>query len=279
MRERIVQRLQLQQTIHNIVNEIGHARRLCADLPSLLRWSSDIVLFRLLRVIDCPGHDRPRTITLKGDLQLTYRLNRGDVLTLREVWIDEVYRIPQTASCAPRSLVDLGANIGLASVWFAAVYGCDQIVAVEPLPENVELLRHNLAQNHIRATVLVCAVGQANGVGYFAPAGEPNSGHLAPQGEPVDLASMDAVLHELVPGGKADILKIDIEGAEQTLFTGELQWLAGVQVILIELHPRLIDVPHVIGAIERSGFEIAQPLNELEGAVTCFTARRESLRG
>lgn len=261
------------RAIRNVVHEISHARRLTADVCSSVRWSTDIVAFRMLRVVRWPSRDHRRTITLKGGQRLTYRLNRGDVLTLREVWIDEVYRLPGTASSVPRSLVDLGANIGLTIVWFASAYGCEQIVAVEPLKENVELLRENLAQNDISATVLECAVGPAPGVGFFARAGEPNSGYLAREGLRVNVVSMDGVLRELDPPGSADMVKIDIEGAEQALFAGELEWLAGVQLILVELHPGFVDVPRIVHAIEAAGFERAQALTEVEGAVTSFVRR------
>lgn len=266
-------RLSVIAALRNVVSEISHARRLTGDLSSCLRWSTDIVAFRLLRIARVPGYDRRRTITLKSGHRLTYRLNRGDVLTLREVWIDEVYRLPLTVPCEPRSLIDLGANIGLASVWFAHTYGCDQIVAVEPLRQNVELLRHNLAQNDICATVLECAVGPAPGQGFFARASEPNSGHLAHDGLRVEVASMDVVLRELGPTGSADLVKIDIEGAEQALFASEPAWLESVQIIVIEVHRAMVEVPRLIDAIERAGFARMQPGTVQEGAVTCFVRR------
>ena len=237
----------------NVVSEIAHARRLAGDHRSFMRWSTDILTYRMLRVWRPPGRGRMRTITLAGDTKLTYRCNRGDLLTLREVWVDEVYRLP--GSGHPRSLVDLGANIGLASVWFARTYGCTFIVAVEPLAENARLLRHNLRQNDIAATVLECAVGAAAGEGRFARSEEPNSGRLVPDGElAVDVCSMATVLAALGElGGCVDIVKIDIEGGEEALLGGRPDWLANVDTVVVELHPDLADIDGVVRGIERAG--------------------------
>jgi len=244
-------------TLGNVITEIARARTLAADRASFLRWSADILAYRVLRRIRVPGHNRPRTITLEGGVTLTYRLNRGDVLTLREVWIDEVYRLPGLSTA--RSLLDLGANIGLASVWFARRYGCDRLVAVEPLPENAVLLRHNLHQNGIAASVMECAVGAGEGEEFLAVSREPNSGRLAREGLRVRTVSMSSVVEALGARGIADIVKIDIEGAEEALFNGNLDWLAGVRAVIAEIHVPPVDADKVVAAMEAAGLRATSP--------------------
>lgn len=258
-------------TICNVQSELRHARRLSDDRRSWLRWSADILAYRALRVVRVPGHDRVRTIRIGGGAELAYRLNRGDVLTLREVWIDEVYRLPEP--CDAASLVDLGANIGLTSVWFAKRHGCSHVVAVEPLPANVALLRRNLESNAINATILQAAVGPAAGEALFAPALDLNSGRLGAGCLPVEVVSMPAVLATLGADGRADVLKIDIEGAEAELFAGELAWLAGVETVLLELHPEVADGASLVSAIQRAGLVVhasSVPSSPSPGDVTCF---------
>jgi len=265
-------------TLANIASEIAHARRLTADRRSLVRWSTDIIAYRLLRVWRPKGRARLRTITLADDTKLTYRCTRGDLLSLREVWMDEVYRLP--AGGSPRSLIDLGANIGLASVWFARTYRCKLIVAVEPVPANVRLMRRNLRQNGIAATVLECAVGPAASEARFTPSQEPNSGRLARDGKlTVAVCSMDVVLAALgAPDCSADVVKIDIEGAEEALLGGDPGWLASVGIVVAELHPELVDSDGIVAALEHAGLR-ALPVRAGNGAVTTFVRKEASRPG
>ena len=259
-------------TMRNVVAELSRVWELCHDRRSRLRWGADILAYRLLRFVRLPGLARPRTIRLAGGVALTYRLNRGDVLTLREVWIDEVYRLP--AGVTARGLVDLGANIGLTSVWFAARHGCSQIVAVEPLAENVVLLRRNLEMNGLAATVLQCAVGAAAGEARFAPAQEPNSGQLSAEGVPVAVLAMPTVLAQFAPDTSGHVLKVDIEGAERELFASDLSWLSRVDTILLEIHPPAADPEAISAVLDEAGFSpVPLPASADFADVRCFLRR------
>ena len=44
-----------------------------------------------------------------------------DIFEIREVWIDEAYRL--TDGFSPMVVVDLGAHIGLTTLWLAKRYG------------------------------------------------------------------------------------------------------------------------------------------------------------
>ena len=262
------------RTLRNIAGELAAAHALAADRRSFLRWGADILAYRLLRIVRVPGYNRPRTIHLNGGIKLTYRLNRGDLLVLREVWTDEVYRPPNGQ--APRTVIDLGANVGMASVWFARRLGCREIVAVEPLPENARLLRHNLEQNGISATVVEAAVGAEPGEHFLAAGEEPCSGHLAESGLPVTVVGMESVILAFEGGDGVDLLKVDIEGAEEALFTGDGSWLSEVRTILVEIHPELVNVGRVVAAIEAAGFSApTAPLDMTAGAVTAFMRSRD----
>lgn len=262
-------------TLGNITTEIVRAWGLAADRGSFLRWSADILAYRALRLFRVPGYNLARTITLKGGTRLTYRLNRGDVLSLREVWIDEVYRLPGVGTA--RSLIDLGANIGLASVWFARRYGCEQLVAVEPLPENARLLRHNLHQNGMTATVLECAVGAAAGEEFLAIAEEPNSGRLARAGLRVRTASMSSIVEALGAQGTADVVKIDIEGAERVLFSGDLDWLGKMQTVVAEIHAPPVDVGRIVALLEAHDLRPTSPgVGSRGGSIMSFSRTPQS---
>ncbi len=91
--------------------------RLAADVPSMLRWSIDFALSRVIGVVPRTRRKRVREVNLNGGIKLRYRLNKGDLHSIREIRYDEEYRLPFT--CAKGTLLDLGANVGMASVWLA----------------------------------------------------------------------------------------------------------------------------------------------------------------
>ena len=192
-------------------------------------------------------------IRVKGGVKLHYRLNRGDLQSIREVWIDECYRLP--FDLLPNRFVDLGANIGLTSLWFARRYGSHSIIAIEPSPDNARLTRLNLADNQIAAEVIEAAVGARDGTALFEDADDSNVGHInGIGGRRVTMISMETVLGKLSAGSEVDLVKMDIEGGEGPLLSDNLGWLGRVRSIIAEFHPTLIDYPAVIKTIEGQGF-------------------------
>lgn len=218
------------------------------------RWrvASDIVWSRVVRHRTRPN-ERVRTVALKDGTRLSYRLNEGDVQAVREIWRDAVYMPPQEAS-KTKCFVDVGANIGFASVYMARRTAVEQVIAVEPDPANAQLLRRNLAQNHINAIVLEAAVSAHDGRASFAQARKSNLGHLDDCGDTeVEVVSMATVLGH-VDSDERVLLKIDIEGGEQQLFNGGLSWLGRVEALTIEIHPEVADSPRIRQIIGNAGF-------------------------
>src|SRR6185312_5327332 len=105
-----------REIARGVAHELRGGYRLTADPSSFARFAADVFLSRLTRKVPLPNRNRDRMIRVKGGVKLHYRLNRGDMQSIREVWIDECYRLP--FDLVPDRLVDLGANIGLTSLWF-----------------------------------------------------------------------------------------------------------------------------------------------------------------
>lgn len=242
-----------RETARGVVHELRGGFTLTADAPSFARFATDVLLSRLIRRVPLPNRNRDRMIRVRGGIELHYRLNRGDIQSIREVWIDECYRLP--FDLAPNRLIDLGANIGLTSLWFAHRYGCT-VIAVEPSPENARLARLNLEKNGVVAEVIEAAVGSHDGTALFEDAGDSNLGRLdaTTGGRSVTVVSMDTLLQKLPLGAEVDLVKMDIEGGEGPLLQDNLEWLRRVRSIIAEFHPTLIDYPAVIKSIEGQGF-------------------------
>ena len=130
-------------------------------------------------------------------------------------------------------IVDGGANIGLASIWFANAFPAAKIVAVEPERGNLAILRRNVSGNS--QIEIKAALGAETG--FVAVVSEGSSATVtterATEGCPV--ITVDNAVAS-VPNGVPFIVKIDIEGFEQDLFGSNLDWIDRTSAIFIEPH-------------------------------------------
>jgi FkbM family methyltransferase len=248
-------RWNLVRTARATARDIRLAWSIADDLGSRLRLGLDVVLYRVLRLTYLPGKGRERTIRCLGGARVTYRLNRGDIETIRHVLFDEVYRLP--FDLATGSVVDLGANIGLTSLWLHRRYGFQRAIAVEPSTANARLAIRNLDENRVPATVIRAAVAGREGEAVFVPGREPNLGRTDDRSEEsesyerVEAITMSSILDEI--GGSVSLVKVDIEGAESELLS-DPSWLDYVQAVIVEFHPDVVDYPALAQLIESRGF-------------------------
>ncbi|MFZ1770460.1 MAG: FkbM family methyltransferase [Caldilinea sp.] len=174
---------------------------------------------------------------------LLCRPQTSDRWAFGQVFIHRQYAtLPNTLD--PKLIVDCGANVGYASVFFLTRFPQAHLIAVEPDPDNVELLRQNLAPYGPRAKVIQAAIW-SEAVGLIVEHSRvernaqwgtwvrPSLPHETSDVNGIDLASL------LVESGHhaIDIVKMDIEGAETAIFAQDCRsWLDSVAVIEIELH-------------------------------------------
>ena len=79
------------------------------------------------------------------------------------IFLDNEYDCASLVQEPPKRILDLGANIGMGSLYLSALFSEAQFVCVEPDPRNVPLLERNLRANGVRAQVMACAVGAKSG--------------------------------------------------------------------------------------------------------------------
>ena len=177
-----------------------------------------------------------------GSASLEMRLGPagGDWLVLRGVWLHQDYYHPSLASC--RTILDVGANVGMAAVWFHLLTGGARLACVEPDPRNQPLLRRNLAANGVDHTVFPCAVstrpGRARlmmGLDTGWSSLEHVGLHAHTSGVEVETRRIPDFLDEL-GWARCDLLKLDVEGLERDLFADAAAWLPRVGRIVFELH-------------------------------------------
>ncbi len=172
---------------------------------------------------------------------LCVRTGSSDLAIFDEVVMDRGYAFPLPKP--PATIIDAGANIGLASLWFKKAYPGSTIIAVEPDEGNFHMLLKNT--RHIGGILpLQAAIAPTDGVLAMDRRGSRASGFTTrvalPDERTVRAISIPTLMKEHGLN-KIDLLKIDIEGAEKELFEGpDLSWLEHVDTIAIELHDRMV---------------------------------------
>ena len=222
-------------------------------------WWVNVVAYRVMavwpwlaRTYGAPTSTRYFRLVTKQGAVVYYRAHRGDIQGIREIFIDEIYRLP--SGVAPVSMLDLGANIGLASIWCGTTYPLAHIVAVEPIPENLALLRRNAAANGLPMDIVESAVGPTSGVARFSVTGTTNMGRVASDGEvEVSVSQLADVVQPLRL--EPALLKMDVEGMEGPLLT-ELnpEWLQRFSAVVMEMHPEYVDIAELVRVICEQGF-------------------------
>lgn len=145
-------------------------------------------------------------------------------------------------------IIDAGAHIGMSTLYFKKLYPFAEIIAIEPLVQNIALLRENILQNGLSdTTVIEKALSDEPGniqlyfdntdAEWFSTAGaydgawnkQQISTHTSV--ETLTLSSLLSTKETI------DFLKMDIEGMESVVLFEAKQYLSRIKHFIIEYHP------------------------------------------
>jgi FkbM family methyltransferase len=152
----------------------------------------------------------------------------------RQIFIDRLYEF-DTDNPAP-VILDCGAHIGLASLFFARRYPGARITAFEADPTIAAKLARNM-KRHIPGrvkTVRKAVWVDADGVP-FVRSGD-DSGHVTADGRDAAERLPSVCLRKIVGAGPVDLLKLDIEGAEFAVLESLGPVLGNVSRLIVEVH-------------------------------------------
>lgn len=150
------------------------------------------------------------------------------------------YWVPE--DLAPKTIWDIGGNIGAASVYFADRFPAARIHTFEPMPANFALVEknvaglavtpHNLALGGRDGELTITASDCARNFGGFS---FHYTGDVPAPESTVRMARADTLIAQGLP--PPDLIKIDTEGAEWDILTAfPAEALARVGWIVGELH-------------------------------------------
>jgi 31-O-methyltransferase len=212
----------------------------------------------------------PRLVGMPGGPRVWCTNPAEAVMLWRELTPGSAYATAAARLPAGSTVLDVGANIGLTSLYCRQVQPDLRIVAVEPVPDVFDCLRRNLAQHVPRWDASCVALSDGAGVAEltYYPSASCNSGLAADRvaedansrvflsNSGLDGKSIDALVPSLHVGvdlqvptatvaqlvrdyeiGRIGLLKVDVEGAELRVLSGldEASW-AIVDQVAVEVH-------------------------------------------
>lgn len=189
-----------------------------------------------------PVHQKEVSFELEDyEHSLYLRPATSDVPTFQQIFLNTRYEM--NLDFQPKTIIDGGSNIGFASVFYAKTYPEAEILAVEPDTSNFELIEKNTTPYH-NITPLKSAIwGKSAWLKIKNPATEKWAFEVvetSPDTSSAFQAFSISDLIEKMEWQSVDLLKLDIEGAEMSVFEqGYEEWLPKVKLLIIELHEKL----------------------------------------
>ncbi len=164
------------------------------------------------------------------------RPGTSDQSVYDEIFLSKEYDIDLGS---PDFIVDAGAHIGLASVFFAGKYPKATVIALEPEPSNFDILLKNAKsyanifpmQAGLWSRKAYLRIDNPKAATWSFRVSEDLSGNGIPAVGILDLKSEFNI-------AQIDILKVDIEGSELEVLKDSNSWFDSVKTLIIELHDR-----------------------------------------
>lgn len=176
--------------------------------------------------------------------------HNGDIT---DVFINEAYSFLPIKG---NNVIDIGANIGESSIYFA-LHGAKKTISLEPFPKNNEVARMNIKTNSLENKIILLLAGCSNKVGEISvnPENEGAGFHLEEYDNGTKIPTM--TLESILDTYNIDsaILKMDCEGSEyDIILSSNKETLRKFTHIEIEYHYGYDDLKK---KLESVGFDVS----------------------
>ncbi len=246
------------------------------EYRSVFSTHSDVGKFRTIR--NNPGKfTSPQKISMteSGDVPLLVRPGTMDAITLWDAFHFQHHMPPYPIDCEG-CIVSLGANVGYVTAHLGHKFPKARIIAVEMGHENAQVARLNTQHLGDRCTIVEAAVHTSDDETVFYGGDDVHDLTIvaertkAGQTRSVKTVSIRGLMDKFGLE-EIDFLKMDIEGAEKAIFEANLDWLASVKAINIEVHTPPASVEDCWNHLEQAGFKCVK--TTIEPQVSIFGIR------
>jgi FkbM family methyltransferase len=218
-------------------------RKKALQLAELINWIRLFQLSKGLKIFNELGKKKPELIIeLSNATKIFLRNNYSDVAIFKQVFLEEQYYLYNFPLKEANRIIDAGANIGLAAIYFSRQFPDAEIISIEPELNNFQQLQKNTSNNSNIHCENAAIWGKDDLVEINNPDSLAASFMVSDKTVSINGASIPAItissLLAKYNWDSIDILKMDIEGAEKEVFENNNagKWLAKTRLLIIELH-------------------------------------------
>lgn len=160
----------------------------------------------------------------------------------------------------PARIIDCGAHIGVAALYYKKLYPQAHVTCFEPSPTSLAFLKKNISQNQLSDIEIVpAAVWDTDGTITFSHSPWSWGDHVHTEESNNTFAVKSTRLGKYLQK-PVDILKMDIEGAEETVMKDIEPYLDNVDSIVMEYHHIFKPLPNsldsILDILEKHHFKI-----------------------
>jgi FkbM family methyltransferase len=159
-------------------------------------------------------------------------------------------------------VLEIGAGVGLVSLFCARICGPDAVLSYEANPALERVIRHNFALNGMEPRLRIAAAALEKGETTFYFNDNIYSSSLIDRNfGGAQIVQCDAI-NDVVTDFAPNTIIMDVEGAETTLLPAID--LARIDKIVVELHPWIVGqdkIDTLIAQVKASGFELRETIS------------------
>ena len=251
----------------SILNLITRPRAVAFALKqtflSYRNWKNPYLAFRFF--LQAHSHRNAENMSRFHLGPVSFYVRPIDWFAFEEIISSQEYRFITTLfqKSSPEIIIDLGANVGLFSLYALSLWSSAQVHSLEPNLSTYNVLHHNQKINPgLNWHTYQYAVWEQDGEISFETGKVSTSSRVMPgqSGGKVPAITLDTFFSKYVNSPVLSLVKIDIEGAEEAVLRSSTHLLGRIQNLVIEVHPEHCDQDYVISVL-RSSFKYLYQLS------------------
>jgi FkbM family methyltransferase len=169
-------------------------------------------------------------------------------------------------------VLDIGGFEGDSAAFFWAM-GAKKVIVYEPVLEHRKYIEENVRLNKINEEIHFEGIGNKNGVLTVAYHDADNCFGLQVKGLSNKRVIKIRDISEIIADSKADVAKIDCEGAEMSLVNVPKDTLRNLEYVMVETHTSEIRRA-LINKFKEAGFVLAKGKEETSDEISIAYFRR-----